>query len=161
MSTSVTVSSTAAKSRRVPVWARIAAVVVALLIVGTVVMFARMNYVPDTLDTSTNMLSAEQRFRASYQPDMERIPINQIHTWTLHIEDASGQPVENASIRVDGGMPQHGHGLPTAPEVTEYLGNGDYRVEGMKFNMPGWWVVALDIDADGMTDRVTYNLTLN
>ena len=38
-------------------------------------------------------------------------------------------------------MPRHGHGLPTKPRVTRPLGNGDHLVEGMKFNMGGWWVV--------------------
>lgn len=161
MNSTVTVPSTTAKARRFPVWAMIVAVAIVLLAAFGIAMLVKMSYVPASLDTSTTMLSAEQRFQVTYQPDIERIPINQIHTWTLHVEDASGQPVENADIHVDGGMPQHGHGLPTAPEVTESLGNGDYRVEGMKFNMPGWWVVTLDIDANGTTDRVTYNLTLN
>jgi hypothetical protein len=42
----------------------------------------------------------------------------------------NGEPVENATIAVDGDMPEHGHGLPTCPQVTKYLGNGDYLVEG-------------------------------
>jgi hypothetical protein len=58
-------------------------------------------------------------------------------------------------------MPQHGHGLPTLPQVTENLGEGDYRVEGLKFHMPGWWIVEFDISADGMNDHVTFNLQLN
>lgn len=162
MSTMVTDRSAAAmKTRRFPVWAKIVVAVVSLLAVFGIAMLVKMNYVPAALDTSTSALSAEQRFRASYQPDIEAIPINQIHTWTLHVEDANGQPVEDATIRVDGGMPQHGHGLPTAPQVTEYLGNGDYRAEGMKFNMSGWWVITLDIDTNGASDRVTYNLVLD
>ena len=50
-------------------------------------------------------------------------------------------------ITVDGGMPQHGHGLPTKPRVTRALGNGDHLVEGMKFNMGGWWVVKFRVNA--------------
>ena len=53
----------------------------------------------------------------------------------------------DAAITVDGDMPQHGHGLPTRPQVTKHLGNGDYLVEGMKFQMGGWWVVDFTIDA--------------
>ena len=33
-----------------------------------------------------------------------------LHSWTLHLETASGTSVDSASITVDGGMPQHGHG---------------------------------------------------
>jgi hypothetical protein len=120
-----------------------------------------MSYVPDELDTSTTMLSANGLFRATYQPGLDPIVINQIHEWIVHIEDADGNPIENAHVHVDGGMPQHGHGLPTAPQVTEYLGNGDYRVEGMKFNMGGWWVMTVDVEVDGQTDRATFNMVLD
>jgi hypothetical protein len=57
-------------------------------------------------------------------------------------------------------MPQHGHGLPTSPQVTQNLGNGDYLVEGMKFQMPGWWEVRFSISAGAQTDTITFNLTL-
>jgi hypothetical protein len=115
---------------------------------------------PEGLDTSTTRLSDQGLFQVTYASSLAPIPINQIHTWTIHVETAEGQPVEQASITVDGGMPQHGHGLPTQPEVTQDLGNGDYTVEGMKFNMPGWWTVTFSITAGGQTDRVTYNLVL-
>jgi hypothetical protein len=57
-------------------------------------------------------------------------------------------------------MPQHGHGLPTVPQVTKYLGDGFYQVEGLKFHMPGWWVVKFNIVRNEMTDNVTFNLML-
>jgi hypothetical protein len=61
---------------------------------------------------------------------------------------------------MDGGMPQHGHGLPTSPRVTRALGNGDHLVEGVKFNMGGWWVVRFAITSSAGTDTVTFNLGL-
>jgi hypothetical protein len=57
-------------------------------------------------------------------------------------------------------MPQHGHGLPTQPLVTAYLGDGTYLVEGMKFQMGGWWVVDFTIEANGQSDTVRFNLSL-
>ncbi len=57
-------------------------------------------------------------------------------------------------------MPQHGHGLPTRPQVTKNLGNGDYLVEGMKFQMGGWWVVDFTIDTAGKHDTVRFNMIL-
>jgi hypothetical protein len=61
---------------------------------------------------------------------------------------------------VDGGMPQHGHGLPTNPEVTEYLGNGDYLVEGMRFQMTGFWEVRFVINSGENSDSITFNLNV-
>ena len=117
------------------------------------------NSAPSGLDFSTERTTDNGKFTASFTSD-ETIVINQLHSWTLHVETADGQPVENATILVDGGMPQHGHGLPTVPQVTEYLGNGDYLVEGMKFQMGGWWEVRFDITAGDVNDTVTFNLTL-
>jgi len=131
-----------------------------LAVVGLGLMAWRMNYAPSDLDTSTSLSSDQGLFRVSYMPEHE-IRANQIDSWTLHVEAADGQPVENAQITVDGDMPQHGHGLPTRPEVTEYLGQGNYRVEGLKFHMPGWWIVEFNITANGESDHVTFNLLLN
>jgi hypothetical protein len=137
--------------------------VLVMLFLGPQTVMARLmgaSDVPEELDTSSTRLSDIGLFQVTYTSSLAPIPINQIHTWTIHVETAEGQPVEQASITVDGGMPQHGHGLPTQPEVTQDLGNGDYTVEGMKFNMPGWWTVTFSITAGGQTDRVTYNLVL-
>ena len=62
-----------------------------------------------------------------------------------------------ARIEVDGGMPQHGHGLPTRPQVTRELPGGGYLIEGMKFSMSGWWEVKLAIEGPAGADRVTFN----
>ena len=57
-------------------------------------------------------------------------------------------------------MPAHGHGLPTEPRVTANLGDGDYRVEGMKFHMQGDWVVTFAISAGGKEDIATLEFQL-
>jgi hypothetical protein len=123
-------------------------------------MLYRMNYVPSDLDLSTTRLSNAGVYRVSYAPRRGPIAINQIHSWTIHVATADGQPVRDASIAVDGDMPQHGHGLPTRPQVTKHLGNGDYLVEGMKFQMGGWWVVDFTIQANGKQDTVRFNMIL-
>ena len=124
-------------------------------------MMAKLNSdVPSDLDYSTTRVSDNDLFRVSYTSSQDIVPVNQMHQWTLHVETPDGQPVENASITVDGDMPQHGHGLPTHPQVTKNLGNGNYLVEGMKFQMGGWWVMDFTISADGQTDAVHFNMML-
>ncbi len=86
--------------------------------------------------------------------------INKMHTWILHIEDVSGTGVEGAIIDVEGGMPQHNHGLPTKPRVTEDLGGGDYKLEGMRFHMSGYWEIVVSITTDSGTLKVTLPLQL-
>lgn len=125
-----------------------------------VVMGASMQGVPADLDYSTTRLSDQGLFRVTYEASTGAVPVNQMHQWTLHVETAGGQPVEDASISVDGDMPQHGHGLPTKPRVTKYLGSGDYLVDGMKFQMGGWWLMDFTITSGGQTDAVHFNMML-
>lgn len=87
----------------------------------------------------------EGGLRVSYSTPAGPPEINRIHSWILHLESAAGVPVENATIEVSGGMPEHDHGLPTQPKVTEELGNGDYRLDGMRFHMRGYWEITLTV----------------
>jgi hypothetical protein len=125
------------------------------------IMLIRMKYAPSGLDYSRRLTSDGGLYTVSYVSQLEPIRINQLHSWRLHIETPDGKPVEGAQITVDGDMPQHGHGLPTRPRVTRDLGNGDYQVDGLKFHMPGWWIVEFDIQVSGQTDHVTFNLKLD
>ena len=130
-------------------------------VVAMNMMMAGMNSeVPADLDYSTTRMSDLGSFKVSYTTSIGTVPVNQMHQWTLHVESADGQPVENATITVDGDMPQHGHGLPTQPRVTKNLGNGDYLVDGMKFQMGGWWVMDFNVTANGQTDAVHFNMML-
>jgi hypothetical protein len=116
---------------------------------------------PADLDLSTQAFTAQHRFQVAYTPSVTPPPVNQLHTWTLRVTTPDGQPVEGATIAVDGDMPQHGHGLPTQPRVTRYLGDGQYLVEGVKFQMGGWWVMDFTVtDATGEADTVRFNLSL-
>lgn len=137
-----------------------AAVLVLLAFVYFGYTMWRMNYVPADLDFNTTQLSENGLYRATIVPDREPIAINQLHTWVLHVESSDGQPLDDAIVSVDGDMPQHGHGMPTQPQVTQNLGNGDYLVEGMRFQMGGWWVVDFVIEAGGQQDKVSFNLML-
>ena len=142
-------------------WLALAAVVVVgLLVVSFALMMQPASGVPADLDYATTQLSAAGLYRVAFAVSEPVIPVNQLHTWTLHVETPDGQPIDDATIAVDGDMPQHGHGLPTRPQVTQALGNGDYLVEGMKFQMGGWWVMVFDITVAGQTDRVSFNLML-
>jgi hypothetical protein len=83
-----------------------------------------------------------------------------MQTVEVVIRDAAGAPVDDATIEIDGGMPQHGHGLPTRPRVTRNLGDGRYRIDGVRFNMGGWWELKLAIARGSSPDTVTFNLAL-
>lgn len=83
-----------------------------------------------------------------------------LQTIRAAIRDAEGHPIVEAGIAIDGGMPQHGHGLPTRPRVSRELGDGRYEIAGVRFNMGGWWEFRLTITGPAGSDVVTFNLDL-
>jgi hypothetical protein len=143
-------------SRRFPI--RLAAGILAGALVVASALHATMT-APSDLDLSRTRVTDGGAYRVSFIPEGDSIRVGRMHSWRLHVETVAGAPVDSAGIAVDGGMPQHGHGLPTKPRVTQSLG-GDYLVSGMKFNMGGWWVVSFKLQAAGAADSVTFNLKL-
>jgi len=131
----------------------LSAVGVALLAVGC--------STPPDLDLSLAKQSTAGIYRVALQPPAQKPAINQMHAWKVRLATPDGTPVRAASFKVDGGMPQHGHGLPTQPRVTRELEPGTYLLEGMKFSMAGWWEVKLTIDAAPGADKVTFNTLID
>lgn len=115
---------------------------------------------PVDLDYGRTRTSEGRTYVATIKPQGDSIPQGKLQRWALHLATAAGTPVDSASISVDGGMPQHGHGLPTKPRVTRALGNGDHLVEGLKFNMGGWWVVKFHVTSAAGRDSVVFNVRL-
>ena len=136
----------------------VSAAVVAVSLLQGCMLFSKP---PADLDYSRTRTSEAGRYKATIKPEGDTIPKGKLQRWTLHLETANGAPVDACTITVDGGMPQHGHGLPTKPRVTRPLGNGDHLVEGMKFNMGGWWVVKFRVaSAAAGADSVVFNVRL-
>ena len=112
---------------------------------------------PPDLDLSLTRTTLQRKYVVAIAPLAEPIAINRMHAWEVKVTSPAGEPVLQARIDVDGGMPQHGHGLPTRPRVTRELGDGRYLVEGMKFSMTGWWELKLNVQSQGVSDQVTFN----
>ena len=112
---------------------------------------------PQELDLSLRHPSAQGRYMVQIEPPAAPAAINQIHAWQIRLSAPDGAPVRHARIAVDGGMPQHGHGLPTRPQVTREIADGTYLMEGMKFSMTGWWEIKLAIQAAEGADTAVFN----
>jgi hypothetical protein len=115
---------------------------------------------PTGLDVTLKRPTVQKHYQAEIRPLEEPIALNKLHAWEIRLTQPSGQPVTGAKIAVDGGMPQHHHGLPTQPRVTKELGDGRYLVEGMKFSMSGWWEIKLKVEGAQGIDHVTFNVVL-
>ncbi len=144
------------RSRKVIV---VSAVLLAIVLAVIAYMMIAMAP-PSDLDLSRSRTTAKGLFAVEVAPENPAFERNTLHSWIVTLKTPAGEPVEDAQITVDGGMPQHGHGLPTAPQVTASLGDGRYRIEGVRFNMSGWWEFKLHVKAATGEDDVIFNLSL-
>ena len=104
-------------------------------------------------------LSEDELFQVSYESQLNPIIINQIHGWKLHVMNAEGNAVSDAVITVKGGMPEHNHGLATAPSI-EASGDGNYLLQGLRFHMMGYWELELSVSQGSISDTVIITLDL-
>ncbi|WP_367714870.1 FixH family protein [Nitratireductor sp. GISD-1A_MAKvit] len=133
------------------------------LLVGVIALYAAFRLIappPDGIDIAYNTVSGEGLYQVMFETESQPVPVNETHEWVLTVTTPDGEPVTDARISIDGGMPAHGHGLPTSPQMTENLGEGHYRVEGMRFNMGGHWEIRIGLDAEPGLDEAVFNLDL-
>lgn len=134
-------------------------IVGALAVAGVLAAIWMMSPPPPDLDVSREKATAKGLYSVAIAPEAGAEPAEgELHSWLVTLKTAAGRPVDDAKIEVSGGMPQHGHGLATRPEVTAYLDQGVYRMEGMKFTMSGWWELKLAISAGAGADEAVFNI---
>jgi hypothetical protein len=88
------------------------------------------------------------------------IPLQAIHQWQVKVATPGGAPVSQALVYVNGDMPEHGHGLPTRPEVTREILPGTYLIDGMKFTMAGWWEILIAVQKLPASDVTAFNVMI-
>ena len=105
--------------------------------------------------------SAQGKLDVTVAPRSGPPRIGVFQPWVVVVRDLQGNPVYPARITIDGGMPAHAHGLPTQPKVTRYLENGEYLIEGVRFNMAGDWVWRLRIETPAGRDDVRFDMLID
>lgn len=134
-------------------------VIVAVAIAATGFFVANMYSPDDGPDLARSKISANGTYQVSIEPEQEPVEQGPLHRWIATIATPDGTPVVDATIIVDGGMPAHGHGLPTVPK-TENIGDGRYMIHGVRFNMGGLWEMRLSIIGPAERDEVIFNIML-
>ena len=98
-------------------------------------------------------------FTIELQPP-KSISIGAFQHWHIVVTDNQGQAVYPVKVHIAGGMEDHGHGLPTAPKVTRYLGDGRYLIEGVQFTMAGQWLWQLLVENETARDSAEFRFQL-
>ena len=121
---------------------------------------------PNGVNIDREKLSLDEQFKVSVKPSISYLPLNKIHHWMVTVTTPDGKAI-NPQLQVIGGMPLHGHGFSTELSITPSKEPGVYRLDGVKFNMIGWWqlVFILHGTDNGGTkttkDSAVFNIPIN
>ena len=102
----------------------------------------------------------DKGFKIEIYSELSPLSINTIHSWHIRVLDHDDEILELEEVNVFGGMPEHDHGLPTQPEVTMRLDNGDYWLEGLRFHMHGHWELQVEFQYAGADDTAIIDFEL-
>ena len=103
-------------------------------------------------------LSQAGLYRIAIRPETGEPRLGPLHTWLVQVESAAGKPVQATQLSFDGGMPQHSHGFETSPRVTDSLGEGLFRVDGVRFHMAGLWKIRVDVAGPDGADLAVFDV---
>jgi hypothetical protein len=99
-------------------------------------------------------------YRVTARPADGALVLHRMHDWIVGIELSRQDSEVPTAVHFDGGMPAHDHGFVTRPRVTRNLGGGEFLVEGVKFHMPGDWVLQITVASRGGAERATLPLAI-
>ena len=86
--------------------------------------------------------------------------LNHLHGFGLVLATAGGKPASGASIGLSGLRRDTNSPLPTMPQVSAVPGAGHYRVEGLRFHMPGEWRLIFAIGDGAIRDRAVLDIVV-
>lgn len=85
--------------------------------------------------------------------------IGESQEWIIHLEQRNHHRVVRAKLQVRVWMPETDIASTPSPTVT-YLGGGNYRLNDVRITRPGWWNVALVVNARAGVDSLAFNVRL-
>lgn len=99
-------------------------------------------------------------YRVELRPADEPLSLTSPGKWRIELKDQSNRSVDAQQLVIMGGMPEHGHGLPTSPRVTRRLGAGSYEIDGVLFNMYGRWDVVVGVAGPAGPDKAEFRFVV-
>ncbi len=105
-------------------------------------------------------LTEDGKYAVTLSPEGSEIPIGPLHSWVLELRTADDETFVPRQLGIYGGMPEHGHGLPSEPQPTEQLAAGEYRIDGVRFNMAGRWQMTVGVVGPAGADKITFDFNV-
>jgi hypothetical protein len=111
-------------------------------------------------DQSWELMS--DNYMLTMQVATPSLPERGENTWVIAIEDMlTDESAVDCTLLVTPFMPEHNHGAPMAPIVTE-LSDGEYEINQIVFSMPGLWEMRFEVSCGSEeTDHLVYAFWLD
>ena len=95
----------------------------------------------------------------TYAVTIQTVPAEVPLNAPFELRVAVSPAAPDLAVEVDARMPEHFHGMNTAPKVTR-AADGTFRAEGLLFHMPGLWELHVDITRGARTERAQVDVVL-
>ena len=97
-------------------------------------------------------------YQISLRPEEGPARVGASHAWVVSLETTDGVPFRPSRLAFDGGMPQHGHGFETRPHVSRSRSVGEFLVDGVRFHMPGDWMLRVEVVGPSGPDVAVFQI---
>ncbi len=97
-------------------------------------------------------------YTLTFTNEQTYIPLRVMHNWYVSFKTKNGKLFIPGQVSIDGGMPAHGHGLPSEPRFTRAIDKGKLLLSGVLFNMRGEWEIRLTFTGPEGLDTVIFPL---
>jgi hypothetical protein len=110
---------------------------------------------PLDLGRGTGWVVFSDHYMIAFRPEPMRIELGQPFALLFNVCTKNGNPAE--LVAVEAQMAEQKHGMTRKPALVP-AGDGRYRAEGMMFDAPGRWEVAIDVRAGEESERLTHEI---
>lgn len=110
-----------------------------------------------------SLVTKEGTYRVVYAPAPDPIPLNENFAVNFTVTYADGREMAlpaDLELKADATMPAHKHGMLQQPTMQKETA-GKYKVDGMKFHMPGQWMMKAELTSGGKTETVEFEINLS
>ena len=112
---------------------------------------------PLDLGRGTGWVVFSDHYMIAFRPEPMRIEVGEPFALLFNVCTKNGNPAE--LVAVEAQMPEQKRAMKYKPTIVS-AGEGRYRAEGMVFDMPGRWELAIDVRAGEESERLTHEIIL-
>lgn len=112
---------------------------------------------PLDLGYGTGWVVFSDHYMVAFRPEPMRIEVGEPFELLFNVCSRNGAPAELVAVRAQ--MAEQKHRMKRKPTIVS-AGDGRYSVDGLVFDRPGRWELAIDVRAGEESERLTHGIIL-